>query len=286
MGTIYPAQHRNVIVPRVELTWQQTVAAYIRGWGSANFAGIVGGETVTIQQNYGVPAIITMLAGDITAAAVAARINLTFPGLASVFNGGVLLTDLNQVAVTAISQADFLKIGLPIINRDVAAPASSALVVPIDPHPSEFNNLVASNYIDLPDNANTLGVWASAAGNDAQNDWGAQFVVMWSNLTEGEPPFAGVFGATDAEEDSIALPSTPDQFNARIDAYFASHLLVGAQNGLGIYRLFNFKVPSGATRARIFVQGAMSNGANPYSVTNPPPRIPPTFRCVLHGGAR
>lgn len=285
MGTIYPAQHRNVIVPRVELTWQQTVAAYIRGWSSANFAGIVGGESVTIQRNYGVPVAVVMLAGDVTAAAVADRINLTFPGLASVFNGSVLLTDLVQVAVTAISQDDFLKIGLPIVNRDTGAPASSALVVPIDPHPSEFNDLVSTNHIDLPDNANTLGVWASVAGNDAQNDWGAQFVVMWSNLTEGEPPFVG-FGAVDAEEDSIALPSSPESFNARFDAYLASHLLVGATNGLGFYRLFNFKVPIGATRARIFIQSAMSNGANPYSATNPPPRIPPTFRCVLHGGAR
>jgi hypothetical protein len=285
MGTIYPAQHRNAVTPRTELTWQAVVAAVIYGW-EADFGSIVGGETVTIQVAYGVPTLITMLAGDNSDIGVRDRINATFPGLASVQNGRIVLTDLAQVAVTSISQADFLLIGLPELGVDTAAPASNQIRPQFDPNPG--SDWFSVDYIDLPDNANKLGVWVYLAGNDEDSRWGAEWGIVWSNGVDGEPPYTGAaFGAyTEVINPASVFPSMADEFSSQAEGYLQLYHTVGASNGVGFRRIYEVDVPIGATRARVFVRGVASNGATPYTPANPPPRRPPVFGAALIGGAR
>jgi len=268
MGTIYPPNVRNSVGSPVQFQWGPGAQAIIDGW-AADFASIVGGETVTIAAGGGAPTVVTMHAGDTTAAAVAARINGVFPGLASVVDGHVRLTHATQVSVTATS--NYTRIGLPIENRNIATPLRPYVKSALQPQQDRIAEFTSANYIDIPDNVNRLGlaVWIESP-TGTSTLWGADFMVLWSDnaVLEGWT----LKGAIIAGNDPVIDWVTTDDPMGSVERYsYMVRRQVSSAPGFEIPHYHEFEVPIGMKRARVYVRGMASIEATPFTPVNPPP---------------
>jgi hypothetical protein len=229
-----------------------------------------------------------MQAGDDSAAAVAARINVTYPGLATTKDGGKRLRLEHATRVRVTADPAFDMIGLPIEDRDVAALASESYVVPIVFAFDRFAE-VCSSAIEIPIEANRIGLWVGVEGRDTttHNRWGIQFHAMWSNGDEGEPPYTTAIGTNETIADpSPIYPSGDEAVGAITLLHSNSFILVGSVEGFKFVRYMEYEVPIGAKRMRLFTTGAASTEANPYTTTNPPPLIAPALSCAAFVGVR
>lgn len=255
MATIFPPFRS--LAPRTALLWSAnnaTLGGAVIDGNDANFAGIVGGEQVTIAR-FGSPAtLITMLAGDVSASLVAARINTTFPGLASVNgDGGVRLVDGTSVQVTTISAPDQAKIGLPAAMVRDASAGYVASVRPdrtFDPDRTDF----ASQPIAIPDGANRIAAWLKVLGNDA-TEVGSKFTFAFSNGTEGVISTTVIQGALSSQA-TLASDEGFLLYEPTIEQFY-----IGSQGpNLGFTFPVELEVPPGATEFQVVVAGAVSPG--------------------------
>lgn len=265
MATIFPPFRS--LAARAPLRWSDNNAplggAVIDGF-AANFGGIAGGEQVTLRQGGGPATLITMVAGDITAALVAARINASLPAFAAVGpSGGVRLTDPVSAEVTIISGAHQAFIGLPaFLLRDAAA----GFVAQGRPELGIETDRVdlVSEAVVVPDGANRVAVWVRVLGQDSTGV-GSRLFFGFSNGVDGEVT-TSVFDMAsvgDLEPYAVDLSGIARDYLARITGYYAP---TPAPNQ-GFFFTGEVDVPPGATKFFVLLAGATNpaTGLRAYS---------------------
>lgn len=262
MATIFPPFRS--LAPRTALTWDgnnTNLGGAVIDGNQADFASIVGGEQVTISRAGGPATLITMIAGDITALLVAARINAAFPGLASVNGeGGIRLIDATSVEVTTISAPDQVKLGLPaamfrsaVLGAQPTVRADRAFLVD--------RTDLASTPVAIPDGANRLAMWLDLLGNDG-TEVGCTFIVAFNNGVEGIITTNILQGAV-----STSLEFVVDDDGSRVYKPVIEQLYMGALgSGLHLVVPVEIDVPPGATAFTVAVAAASSpDGVLAYS---------------------
>ena len=263
MATIFPPQSGNIGVAQAVqwLTGEYVPAgptkASIHGSPSAGFAsGGAGNETVDIGIGAGAPITVTSLGTETTASDWISTINGT-GGLAGVaapdLLGGIRIGDAARVRVTGYggsggAGAAFAVVGLPILDRDTAAPVTALQVGPSE------NIQQVSTVIAVPSNANRCGIVLKGAGSGTLS---AEVGLMaaWSDGTAGEPSLQSdaVTNLYDLLADTFlnapALPPGPyDDRPMLIDTYVVQRLLAGTAD---TRKLLSFEIPSGMTQLRV-----------------------------------
>lgn len=257
MGTIYPPFQS--LAPRVAAQWTPLGGVVrVDGW-AANFAGIVGGETVRINPDGAGAANVVMAPGDVTALLVAARINATFAGIASVNpNGGIRLTGAASMVVDNITQPDFAKIGLPWTSRLIAATTTFRPEAAVCPDRLD----IVSDPITVPDGANRIAVWVRISGNDNTNV-GCPISAAFSNGTEGLPS-GTIFNAGIVREIVPYKSETTAEYYAGKQQF----VYVPAEDGVSFTSVYEFEVPPGATSFYLIPGSAQDpvSGTRAYKV--------------------
>ena len=286
MASIFPSQFRD-IGSRFNVPWVIPSAqnAIVDGW-PANFAGIVGGETVTIATDAVGATVVTFLAGDVTAALVAARINASAVGaIASVFDSAVRLQRSGasgRVNVTAHSSyAAYLRFGIPIEDRNKAAAGATFVRAAIDFRDPTRLDLMSSSAFAIPSGANVLGVWARFTGNDANGQEEKPVIgLAWENSVEpGGGPFASIF---DWNLDPLVLSVAADgETSSQSFSRIHNRVLPSVLQGVEIRQPHAIvPIPPGSTGIRVQVGGVV------VPVGNTLPAAAPNVSVALYAGAR
>lgn len=292
MTTVFPPQYRNF--PKTDFEWAvgsklPAGVAIIDGCFAAH-ASMAGGETVTISVNGGGATPVVMQAGDNTATLVADRINTVFAGLASVNDGRVRLTASSSVAVTAYSnRTAFDRIGLPIVTRDTAAAASTSYAIPISSGLDRVD-AITDNAMDVPQGANSVGVFVSIEPTDPNDGGGARisYSVLWElEGGIGAPPYTFTVDAvseTVYDEANANFPN--DSPTGSIpEALYVRHSRTITQAPLPILSMFMAPIPPGAVKMRILVS-SLDAPAGPGDDSLRMPISPPILKVTAWPGAR
>lgn len=269
MTTIFPPPYGN-IGTAVAVSWQVgeyvpagNTKASIHGAPSASFTSAgAGAETVDIGIGAGAPITVTSLGTETTAADWVNTINGT-GGLAGVAAadtlGGVRLGHSSRVRVTGYGGSGganpaFAVIGLPILDRDTAAPVTALQVGP------SRNIQQLSSLLNVPPTANRCGLVLRGTGFSAVS---TEIVVMaaWSDGTIGEPSLQAdaVTNLFDLLAEGFLnaplLSSLPNSDRPTLlDTYLVQGLITGAVPYTR--RVLTFEIPSGMTQLRVIALSA------------------------------
>lgn len=263
MATIFPPQSGNIGSAQAVqwLTGEYVPAgstkASIHGSRNAIFgSGGAGSETIDIGVGAGAPVTVTSAGTEASPSNWVSTINGT-GGLAGVAAldvlGGIRIGDAARVRVTGYggsggADAAFAVIGLPIMDRDTAAPVTSLQVGPSE------NIQQVSTAIAVPPTANRCGIVLKGSGTGTlSTETGV--MLAWSDGTIGEPSLQAdaVTSLYDLLADAflnapILPPGAYDDRPMLIDTYVIQRLMAGATD---TRKLLSFEIPSGMTQLRV-----------------------------------
>ncbi len=255
-----------------DVSWDHSVGpGAIRGWGSAAFNTVAGGETFTVTED-GVSAVITLANTDITPTLVCAKINAgTGLGTPCAVDGTQLILTGYSIAVSGVSAALFAKIGLPNMSRDKDLTAETSIQPTINTFGDEGDQI--SNSISVPAGANRVSLWVGLdTDEDYENGAGVIFTLAWGNGTDGvayDAVFASSIQAVIGAQDEIPTRrASPDLITQ-----------TGMVQGFRTVRLHEATVPAGVTSLYLVLIGCTEEDAGPVFT-------PPTVNARYRFGSR
>lgn len=303
MTVIFPPQFRDF--PRVDLEWHlgnKLSGAVIDGF-SGDYASVTGGETITLNANGGGNTVVTLQASDTSIGAIVNRINATGsfatagPGntpLASSGSGGgrIRLKATTSIDVVAHSNRDaFVRTGLQILSRDIAAAASTTYAVPSAAAPDRVD-LVSDNKLEIPVGANVIGVKTSVTPKDPDtgNNTMIQLLYFWeledgSGVTITSNVLEGVVNGT-VNQVNVVVDTSNRPFVGYVNASELNYLSVGTGDGSFSYkRLHQIVIPPGAVALKVGMAN-QTDITGPNSDSTNQPLTAPDISVSLWPGAR
>jgi len=155
---------------------------------------------------------------------------------------------------------------------------------PIEQGVDRLAEFTTSDYYTIPNNVNRLAAIVTAKAN-SDTPTGVMWGIVWSNETEGEPPYTSQYGVmSDIIDPNLDWGDPLDGQPATAFSQSQTFTLVGLLNGFPLQRLVEVDVPIGVTRARVWVFKAANR--LPVSAGNPQPISGPDFGITLVGGSR
>lgn len=248
-----------------------------------NYAGIVGGESITMARDGGPATAVNFLAGDVNRNLIVNRINATFPGFAmNAPDGAGIRLQADSLSVTSSTQANFNKLGIPIMARDKTQLTRDYIL--LDGNGDCFDRIDRiSNPIAIPDGANELTLWSKyfvdAAGFVSANPL---ITLGWGNGTEGVGPFTSL---VQVPSDSIEIVPPYDSVvetdpSRLIDVGTSVRVMVGAVLDNTLYKTLRMKIPAGATTFYVVGAKVLQGDSATYPIKSP------KFQAAVTFGAR